>query len=61
MTAFVTKEFVPELDDQPAPSAVPATETRSGTHQQRRQRLLPAVVVLVIAAWLLSGFWLSVS
>ena len=56
MTTFATTEFLPAPEHYVAPQAVPTTRT----DRERPRRLLPTVIVLVICAWLLSGFWLSV-
>ncbi len=56
MTTFATTEFQPALEETFAPQVL----ATSRTGKERRRRLFPAVIVLVICAYLLSGFWLSV-
>jgi hypothetical protein len=56
MTTLVTREFVPTEEDYLAPHVVTATANA----KEQPRRILATALVLLICAWLLSGFWLSV-
>ena len=56
MTTFVTTDFRSARPEYVARHTLP-TRRADGS---RPRRLLPTVIVLLLCAWLLSGFWLSV-
>ncbi len=56
MTTLVTTPFVTAPEEHPAPETVSTTRT----HKENPRRVLATVLVVMICAWLLSGFWLSV-